>query len=192
MAQLLNHYTGALVAAAFFLGVFFASIVPTIGSPITGFATAFATLNGTVQPIFSPGTSTPILEMIDGAANSLDAELYQFSYAPFQQALAQAAARGVRVRVILEPRVDSNLDTAKFLNSKGIDVRWATRAYANTHSKTLVADGKIVLVGSINWSQHAVNLNRESAVIITSTEIASQFESIFEKDWSDASPFVAS
>ncbi|MBI5177608.1 hypothetical protein HY995_06010 [Candidatus Micrarchaeota archaeon] len=56
--------------------------------------------------------------------------------------------------------MDSNIATAEFLNSKGVQVRWASLSYTNTHVKTMVADGKRVLVGSINWSRQALSTNR--------------------------------
>ncbi len=145
-----------------------------------------------VQPVFSPGQSEPaLLQLIGSAQNSLDVMLYQFSYTPLQDALVAAQRRGVAVRLILDPKLKSNLFTAENLARFGIQVRWANRAFASTHAKFLIADGQSVFVGSTNWSRHAMQLNREAAVVIQNPKIAGSFESIFESDWSLASPWTA-
>lgn len=128
---------------------------------------------------------------MSSAQSTLDVQLYQFSYADLKNALAQAALRGVRVRIILEPRVESNLETAQFLRQNGVSARWASREYTNTHSKTMVADGRRVLVGSINWSRNAMKTNREAGVVIESEELAREFLRVFEEDWAKATNVVA-
>lgn len=141
-----------------------------------------------VEPLFSPGAEPEIARLIESANRSIDVELYQFSYVGFVDGLADAKARGVQVRVILEPRLsgDDNLDTMESLLEKGVDAKWASLSFANTHSKTMVVDGKKVLVGSPNWSYSAMFRNREAAVVVESSEIAEEFEKIFEEDWEKA------
>ncbi len=141
-----------------------------------------------IQPVFSPGQSEPaLLHLIGSAHTSLDVMLYQFSYTPLQDALVEARRRGVTVRLILDPKIESNLFTAEKLSLAGIQVRWANRDFASTHAKFLVADGRSVFVGSTNWSRHAMHMNREAAVLIHNPQIAASFQSIFESDWSLAS-----
>src|SRR3989338_8265076 len=65
-----------------------------------------------VEPVFSPGANVPVIAFIDGAQETLDIELYQFSYPALKEALVRAEDRGVSVRLILEPRVESNFETA--------------------------------------------------------------------------------
>ena len=118
----------------------------------------------------------------------LDLTLYQFSYSGLKDALIELRTRGVRVRLILEPRVDSNLETASFLSKRGVDVRWASLEYTNTHSKLALIDERCVLVGSINWSRSAVQTNREAAVFFCDAATARVFQKTFEQDWLDATP----
>lgn len=141
-----------------------------------------------VETLFSPGAEAEIAGLIESANETIDVEMYQFSYAPFADELADAKARGVRVRVILEPRLDGddNLQTMAKLKGDGVDARWATLEFSRTHSKTMVVDGKIVLVGSPNWSYSAMFRNRESAVVVEGSEVAGEFERVFESDWRDA------
>ena len=180
--------SAAIAAAAFVLGaaaVFFFYSQPTATGLFT--AAPAACLNGTAQSLVSPGTADEIVSFLDSAQQTMDVEMYVFTASELKDALSQAVQRGVRVRLILEPRVDSNLATAEFLASKGVEVRWATTDYANTHSKLAVVDGKKVLVGSINWSRHALYENRETAVILENERLAREFLAAFEEDWTQAS-----
>lgn len=143
-----------------------------------------------VQAVFSPDSEQKFVGIVSGAQDKLDIMLYQFSNPALKDALASAVKRGVRVRVLLEPRIDSNYATAEFLAASGIQVRWASKEYTNTHSKTAVIDGRRVLVGSTNWSGQAMRSNRESSVLIESESLAGEFERVFEEDWAKGKEFV--
>ncbi len=140
----------------------------------------------TVETVFSPGSEARLVAFVDSTQRSIDVELYEFSNSALKAALVRAAQRGVRVRLILEPKVDSNLGTADFLGSRGVLVRWGSQKFSNTHAKSAVADANCVLAGSINWSQHAVDSNREAAFIVCGGDAPAEFERVFEADWTDA------
>lgn len=141
-----------------------------------------------VQPLFSPGAGDEIISMIRSARTSVDVEMYVFTDANLARELTDAAGRGVRVRVILEPRVDSSsLDTiAQAMQTGGVSVRWANVRYALTHTKMMIIDGKRALVGSINFSKAAQNKNREAALEV-SGPVLDSLTQLFETDWADAS-----
>lgn len=143
-----------------------------------------------VETVFSPGSEPRLVAFVDSAQRSIDVELYQFSNSALKAALVRAVQRGVAVRVILEPKVDTNFETAEFLSGKGVAVRLAWQGFANTHAKSAVADGECVLVGSINWSQRGVDSNREAAVITCAADAARDFERVFENDWGKATIVV--
>jgi len=180
--------TPAVVFAllGFFLGVFMATLMGPLEFPTLSSNGPIAANSTSIQSVFSPGSQPAIMREIDSANHSLDIMLYQFSLADYQAALGRAVQRGVSVRIIFEPRVNSNFKTADYLRSHGVSVRWASLEYTNTHSKTMVADGRRVLVGSINWSRNAAKTNRESAVIIDDARVAGEFEGVFESDWAKA------
>ncbi len=197
-SKLLRKFEPAVLASVFFAGILLGGFsLLLLQNPseaalgISRFAFSPSCTTGSVQPVFSPGADGEVVGEISRATNSIDIELYQFSFADARAALVDAVARGVKVRLILEPRVDSNYGTAEFLSSRGVDVRWANKNYSNTHSKFAVFDSKKVLVGSINWSMHAMKLNREAAVIVEDAGIARDFSEVFEADWNAATPFKA-
>jgi phosphatidylserine/phosphatidylglycerophosphate/cardiolipin synthase-like enzyme len=140
-----------------------------------------------VQSVFSPGADAVLVPLMQSATQSIHAELYQFSYPDLREALADAARRGVDVKVILDPTVNSNLDTAAFLKSRGVQVRWSSPEFTYTHAKSAVIDGRKVAVGSINWSGNAMRNNREAEVVVESARTAAEFEAVFAGDWLKAS-----
>ncbi|MFH1056780.1 MAG: phospholipase D-like domain-containing protein [Candidatus Micrarchaeota archaeon] len=144
-----------------------------------------------VTTVFSPDSQEQFVSIISSAEKTLDVMLYQFSNPEMKDALAFAVRRGVAVRIILEPRVDSNYATAEFLSQNGVSVRWASKEYTNTHSKTAVIDGRKVIVGSTNWSKQAMRSNRESTVLIEGEAIAKEFSRVFEEDWIKAKEYVS-
>jgi len=148
-------------------------------------------LNESVQALISPPVADEMIAAIDSAESTIDIMLYQFSYSGLKNALVRAVERGVKVRIILEPRVDSNFPTAEFLASKGIEVKWASKKFANTHAKAAIIDGKRVIAGSINWSNHAMFENREIGVLVESAALAGQLLDVFEGDWAAASDYVS-
>ncbi|MFH0971605.1 MAG: phospholipase D-like domain-containing protein [Candidatus Micrarchaeota archaeon] len=144
-------------------------------------------LNGLAENLISPGAKQDMLAAINSAEKSIHIILYEFSYSDLKEALVNARKRGVEVKLILEPKVDQNLDTADFLKSKGIEVKWASSKFNNSHAKTAIIDGKRVITGSLNWSRNAMERNREIGAIIDNERMAQELENVFESDWSNGS-----
>lgn len=141
---------------------------------------------GNVTPIFSPDNSEIIYSLIGSARHDMKLEVYEFSSKDLADALISARTNGVAVEVILEPSVSQNSAMMNYLVNHGIDASWASKKFHNTHSKFMIVDSSIVLVGSINWSENAMKYNREADVIVYSKEIASEFEKIFDSDFNNS------
>jgi len=93
--------------------------------------------------------------------------------------LVDAKKRGVDVKVVIEYRtyygyMSDNLKAYNYLSSSGVSVKLDQEADTD-HLKLVVIDGKIVYVGSHNWSESALYYNREASVKIVSEEVAGQF-----------------
>ncbi len=134
--------------------------------------------------VFSPGATDEVVAFIDSSRKTLDVEMYVFSSDELLDALKRARARGVSVRVILEKRVmsEQNVYMYEQLLLSGIDVYWASENYKLTHSKFMVADSSRLLVGSHNFSDSAMEYNREASVILEGPVVA-EFVRVFEEDW---------
>jgi phosphatidylserine/phosphatidylglycerophosphate/cardiolipin synthase-like enzyme len=57
------------------------------------------------------------------------------------------------------------------------------RVQAGCHTKGIVIDSSTVLVGSHNWTNQGVEVNRDASLLIHNPEIAGYFERVFLHDW---------
>jgi len=105
--------------------------------------------------------------------------------------LVNAAQRGVKIRIILEYRVEIKdlLKIARYLDRENIQLRWSQDKYKLTHSKMMIIDKKKVLIGSINFSKSALENNREVGIIVEG-EIVKEYLNEFEKDWQNSVPYM--
>lgn len=93
--------------------------------------------------------------------------------------LGAAVKRGVEVEIVFDQGWNKITETAIELKSRGIKVSFDTKE-RTTHAKFWVIDGKIVVIGSTNWSHAALQKNHEANIIIYSEELASEYEDYFE------------
>lgn len=123
------------------------------------------------------------VEMLNSANSSIDLEVYLFTNERLAHALADAKARGVNVRVIVgNDEGKEAADVIAILSSAGIPVRIGTN-FAVTHAKFAIIDGRIVIIGSHNWTRSAMKTNREVSVVVEDPAIAQKLLAIFEYDW---------
>lgn len=125
----------------------------------------------------------PIEEFVAGARRTLDCEIYEVTSQVLADALGDAARRGVRVRVILEPRAWS---TALVEREAGVDVVPGPRVDLD-HTKSCVRDagtpGAAVLVGTANWSAAASSTDADLVMTLPGTDpAAGQVAAVIEAD----------
>jgi cardiolipin synthase len=134
-----------------------------------------------------------ILKEIQTAQKSIYACLYYISYnqreeSPTKQllqALIKAKKKGVTVEVLLDQSFESfdmrkkNIRAYSYLHHSGVPVFYDDMKTL-THAKYLIFDEKTLILGSTNWSDAALNLNRECATLIRSTELAIQYLQHFQ------------
>ena len=156
-----------------------------------------------VRPLLTPDGQgavycDAVIELINSAKQQL---LFQNQYinvtksspgrfGALVNALARAAQRVPDCRIILRSDGSGFWDNVAELRRRGIDVAQQVRRLANTHTKGIIVDGHHVMVGSHNWSQSGVTLNRDSSLIIADTRAADYFACVFEVDWKRANPLT--
>lgn len=155
------------------------------------------------------GSIAAMTEAIRGAERYVHVEFYIFAYdrttAAFFDALGEAAARGVEVRVLLDhiasARVAGYRTTIKRLEA--MEVRWQLmlpvqpwrgkyqRPDLRNHRKILVVDGEVGFMGSQNIIDRSYNkrsnirrgLKWKELVVRVEGPIVSGLEAIFATDW---------
>lgn len=106
-----------------------------------------------------------------------------------KKSLADARARGVRVKILTNSEVSSEasyryhvsrVTSAKFMEKHGIEV-FEYPVEASLHSKYVVVDRQWSYVGSFNLSPRSERLNSETGVIIESEDRGKELAAEFNK-----------
>lgn len=93
------------------------------------------------------------------------------------QTLLRAVRRGVKVRGLVNTATQMTA-----LKAVGFDVR-TNDAGTLLHTKCIVIDGKIAIMGSHNLTNNAMRANIEASLILENEEVAKQMQAYFESLW---------
>jgi phosphatidylserine/phosphatidylglycerophosphate/cardiolipin synthase-like enzyme len=167
------------------------------GSPSTNHTSRIEMVQCRMRFAISPETSLDtLLSLVSSAGTRLLLEEMQADYEDMVQlglapALAEAAARGVQVRVLLDSSLDKkDSENRHFVQSigQGVEARLASDAHVFTtiHNKGIVSDDT-VLVSSINLGSTSIGENRELGVVLEAKTLADRLAQIFAADWSNDS-----
>ncbi len=138
--------------------------------------------------IISPINSRErILDVINGAQQTLTIESMQFADSAVRAAVANRVHAGVAVRAMIADAgwVSANAEAATYLKGLGIEVKWIP----HLHTKVLVADGAVAYMGSENLSETSLDHNREAGVVVIDPSSLAPLMTTFETDWAAGTDF---
>jgi phosphatidylserine/phosphatidylglycerophosphate/cardiolipin synthase-like enzyme len=127
-----------------------------------------------------------LLALVDGARVSLDLYAEVLRDPELIAALAAAAERGVRVRLVMSPSPDFTEELAT-LAAAGVEARLATDLYI--HAKAIAVDGERAFVGSQNLSATSLDQNRELGIVVDDPLSLARLEHTFALDFRAATPW---
>lgn len=120
------------------------------------------------------------VEVIDKAKSSLEVQAYSFTSRPIGTAIAIAARRGVKVKVIVDrSQLEERGNEVSWLVGQGIPVLVDSPPGGIAHNKVIVVDRSRVITGSFNFTTAAQH-NAENLIVIDGTDIAAQYEKNFD------------
>jgi cardiolipin synthase A/B len=138
-------------------------------------------------------TAAAIVDPINAARHSLNIRMFLFTDPTLLDAVVAARHRGVNVRVMLNPsRRDgtSDNDLARLsLLAAGVAVKDSSAEFAVTHQKSMVIDGRIGFIESLNWETRDLTETRDYAVETTKKSEIAEMVRCFDADWAEQ-PFV--
>jgi phosphatidylserine/phosphatidylglycerophosphate/cardiolipin synthase-like enzyme len=112
--------------------------------------------------------------------------MYELEDPVVESILAADAARGVRVRVILDEAYVGSENSAAFsyLAAHHVTVRWAPARFDLDHEKAAVIDDATALVMTMNFTARYYTDTRDVVVVDTEPADVAAIESTFDADWS--------
>jgi phosphatidylserine/phosphatidylglycerophosphate/cardiolipin synthase-like enzyme len=123
--------------------------------------------------------------LIDNAGTSIELAAYVLTDWEVIDALNAAAARGVQVRVVLDPREHSAVD-----RMVGFDVRRKLPGPLQ-HLKAYVVDGAVLRTGSANFSHSGETAQDNDLIVVRDPAAVEAFEKNFDRMWRVAQPLAS-
>ena len=156
----------------------------------------------TVQPLLTPDNyHQHVLALVRGAREELLIQNQTFKAPTAEEAALRALVdaviarqrAGVRVRIIFRTLLPAQTRRElERLKDYGLDLA-DVRVQVNCHTKGIIVDRRRVLIGSQNWSNHGVSVNRDASLLFDDAPLAEYFAAIFEHDWNNlAQPRIGS
>ena len=154
-----------------------------------GLVWATAGVGETIRPVVNRDYLPAVLDLINGATNSIEflqLEMHDDrAVQAIEAALAAAVKRGVRVRGMLDDGVDFNAAAVERLLALGAEAKLDTPVKM-THSKLVIVDGRVVLLGSTNWTGNSMGNNNETNVRLDDPVLAAYFTRYVAAVWADS------
>lgn len=124
-----------------------------------------------------------VIPLINNAKKSIDIIVYNWLWYPnetgskiqnFNQEIVQANKRGIEVKAVVQKTL-----IAEILRRENIKVRKIESGRV-LHTKLMIIDDKIAILGSHNYTMNAFNINYEVSVIIHDPDIVAQLKGYLE------------
>jgi phosphatidylserine/phosphatidylglycerophosphate/cardiolipin synthase-like enzyme len=136
--------------------------------------------------VWSPGSTSALVGLIDAARHSLLVENEEMDSSTIEAALQSAARRGVSVKVVMTE--SSSWTTAlDDLAGSGVRVRVLSSSQVYIHAKIICADcvggTGTVFIGSENFSTSSLSYNRELGVITTTPKAVAAVDTAVNADY---------
>jgi phosphatidylserine/phosphatidylglycerophosphate/cardiolipin synthase-like enzyme len=157
-------------------------------SPSTVNAQA-VTIDGTpVRILFAAEDEvvSQLAPLIESAQNSIRFMAFSFTHDDLGATVLARAKAGVDVKGIFETRgSETEYSEMPALYCAGVPVRQDGNP-RTFHHKVFIIDDKIVVTGSLNFSENADDSNDENVVVVTNADIAARYLQEFERRWAEA------
>jgi len=133
----------------------------------------------------------PLYTLVNNALHTIDMTMYALSDTTFSGDLVAACKRGVVVRVILDQNSEKSQDTPAYnaLNAQAnCSAVWANKAFAVTHEKSIMIDGTIDIVMSLNLQSAYYSTTRDYAIVDNDANDYAADEATFAMDYAAGTP----
>jgi phosphatidylserine/phosphatidylglycerophosphate/cardiolipin synthase-like enzyme len=165
---------------------------PETEAPPRYFAPLVGNRKVQVQPLLTPDNyAREVLKVLEAAQEkiyfqnqSLTIKEEGSNAADFEALVAALRDKqngGLDVRIIFR-RIGDLREKITLLKDYGFDMS-KVRVQTNCHTKGIVVDSKVVVLGSHNWSNAGTVFNRDASLIFWDDQIAKYYEDLFLYDW---------
>jgi phosphatidylserine/phosphatidylglycerophosphate/cardiolipin synthase-like enzyme len=138
-------------------------------------------------PITGKEIAEKVIPLIKGAKKQIEVIVYEWRWYPgepgtniqqFNNEIVNAVKRSVIVKVIAQPE-----KTRKILKENGIKTR-EFHMTKKIHTKMMIIDNRVAIVGSHNYTKNAFNINEELSLITDDSNTIERLKEYFDNIWS--------
>ena len=139
-----------------------------------------------IETIIGKEFATKVIPLIKNAKRKIDIVVYNWYWYPdqpacdiqkFNTAIVQAAHKNVQVRVLTNAIRPCNI----LVQNRVLAKQWLHRK--NLHTKLMIIDNSIAIIGSHNYTMSAFTRNLELSVIISGVKIMKKMDAYFDSLW---------
>ncbi len=129
------------------------------------------------------GIDTQLADAIRATQRTLDIAAFEFNNVVLTEAVLDAQARGVTVRMVTDDEHGLNDEDATIgqLVAAGIPVIADSRPSALMHNKFMILDGTTVWMGSWNYTVNDTYRNNNNALALRSRRVVELYQAEFDK-----------
>lgn len=139
-----------------------------------------------LEILFSPKDNiieNKIIPLINNAKEYIYIPMFFITHKGIQEALINAYTKGVEIKLIGDATNARTKHTIhKELRKIGIKAKTENQA-GKMHSKTIIIDDEVSVIGSLNYTKSGNNKNDENIVVIYNNDIAKYLKSTFLYTW---------
>jgi cardiolipin hydrolase len=139
------------------------------------------------EVFFSPGETcrNAIIGQLNAAARDLKICVFTISDDLITNAIVNAHRRGIEIRILTDndKSRDHGSDIGQ-LQKEGIAVEMDMSSN-HMHHKFMIADNRIVVTGSYNWTSSAARFNHENILLTQEPVVVRSFIKEFDKLWKE-------
>ena len=131
-----------------------------------------------------------VKSLVDDAENSIEVMMFLVSDTTenfgepggLLSAISDAYSRGIDIRVLLNTIEIGNIKAIEYLKIRGISVKKADKY---SHTKLIIIDDGVVVLGSHNWTASAFGTNYEASILIRDEVTASKYKNYFNEHYDE-------
>lgn len=138
-------------------------------------------------PIIGKEFASKVIPLIKQSERSIDIIVYEWRWYPdqigseiqkFNNAIIVAKRRGKRIRVITNSR-----NVMDILSGNKVEVKKLC-THRSIHTKLMIIDDEIAILGSHNYTMNAFTINYEVSIATQDKEVVKRLKSYFKNLWS--------
>jgi cardiolipin synthase len=157
------------------------------GSGGSNTADAAMTPTGDIQIIVEPNgnKASELVTAINNAQHSVYMTMYEIDNQSIVSALVAKAKAGLDVQAVIDGSTTTkSFNTPAFntLQTAGVNCVWSANSFTYTHEKTIIIDGTVAWIMTMNANTSSPEFNREYLAIDTSAADVAEATAVFKAD----------